>query len=340
MDRGEPTLQELIADAAERLAHETSAPTSDEQLRGLLEDRERKHDAFRLAETAVDEGRAESYSREMSAFDAAHGAVVDWLNDTDHLSDLLILMRGCVHETSASLPDALIRINDIAEDTSKAHEDRIADIRAELRRTGSELIHREGRLPRCTCMSRTEGMQSRERGGADAGMRLQALCQAPITVYVAAYAKYGEHCTPRWAKFTLGAELLVSLWMLADVVKDSKLQSVCRRRNPDAWSRAEEGDPGDPIPLEGGLIQFTDAEEFRFLAEVRDGYTLVSTDRIELEELIKAAEGPAQAKARGYERRGSVVIFAKECDREAFIRELSEDGERVEEASTAAAVGG
>jgi hypothetical protein len=164
-------------------------------------------------------------------------------------------------------------------------------------------------------------------------MRLQALCHAPITVYVAAYAKYGEHFTPRWAKFTLGAELLVSLWALADVVRDLKLQSACRRRDPDGWSRVEQEDPSDPMHLEGGVIQVTDAEDLRFLAEIRQVYTLVSTERIELEELIKAAEGPPQAKTLTYERCGNVLIFAKECDRDAFIRELLEDGERIEGAS-------
>jgi hypothetical protein len=74
--------------------------SSNDHLLHLLEDRERKHDAFRLAETEVNEGRAESYSAEMSAFDVAHGEALDWLNDTDHLSDLLSLVRGRAHETN------------------------------------------------------------------------------------------------------------------------------------------------------------------------------------------------------------------------------------------------
>ena len=176
-------------------------------------------------------------------------------------------------------------------------------------------------------------MTSNEEQCAGSSMRLQALCHAPITVYVAAYGKYGEHLTPRWAKFTLGADLLVSLWALADIVRDLKLQSVCRRRDPDVWSSAEHEDPSDPIRLEGGVIQVTDSEEFRFLAEIPEVYTLVSTERIELEELIKAAEGPSQVKALTYERRGNVLIFAKACDQGAFINELLEDGERIEDAS-------
>jgi len=76
--------------------------TSKDNLLRLLEDRERAHDAFRLAETAVAEGRAESYSAEMSAFDIAHGEVLDWLNDTDHLSDLRTRLRG---ETPPSIDE-------------------------------------------------------------------------------------------------------------------------------------------------------------------------------------------------------------------------------------------
>lgn len=63
------------------------------ELLRLLEDRERKHDEFKLAETAVHEGRASSYSHEMNAFDIAHGTVLDWLSDTDNLSALLQFMR-------------------------------------------------------------------------------------------------------------------------------------------------------------------------------------------------------------------------------------------------------
>jgi len=169
-----------------------------------------------------------------------------------------------------------------------------------------------------------------EEQDADSNMRLQALCHAPITVYVSVYAKYGEQMTPRWAKFSFNVEFLVSLWAMADVVKDQKLQSVCRRRDPDAWS---EEDPSESLHLEGGLIQVTDAEEVRFLAEIQDGYTLVSTEPIELKELIKAAEGAPQAKTLSYQRRGQVVIYAKECDQEALLSELVRDGERIEGAS-------
>jgi hypothetical protein len=167
----------------------------------------------------------------------------------------------------------------------------------------------------------------KEEQDPGSNMRLQALCHAPITVYVSAYAKYGEHVSPGWARFSLNVELLVCLWAMADIVKDQKLQSVCRRRDPDAWS---ESDPSDAIHLEGGLVQITDREEVRFLAEIRDAYTLVSTAPIALEELIKAAEGPAHAKTSAYQRCGNVLIYAKEYDQAAFISELSAAGERIE----------
>lgn len=57
------------------------------QLLDLLEDRERKHDAFRLAEQ-----RGGEYYEELSAFDAAHGEVVDWVND--HPVELLEYLRA------------------------------------------------------------------------------------------------------------------------------------------------------------------------------------------------------------------------------------------------------
>lgn len=65
----------------------------------LLEARECKHDAFRLAETAFSERRADSYSSEMSEFDMAHGEVLDWLSEPDHLAELLAFLRA--HPTSA-----------------------------------------------------------------------------------------------------------------------------------------------------------------------------------------------------------------------------------------------
>lgn len=169
-----------------------------------------------------------------------------------------------------------------------------------------------------------------EEHGPDSNVRLQALCHSPITVYVSAYARYGEHVTPRWAKFSLNVDLLLCLWAMADVVKDQKLHSICRRRDPDAWSPE---DPSDAIRLEGGLLQLTDKEEVSFLAEIQEADTLVSTERIELEQLIKAAEGPAHTKMLVYQRCGNVLIYAKECDQEALISELSRDGERIEGAS-------
>ena len=62
---------------------------SKQQLIDMLTERARKHDAFRLAETAFREGRADGYSDEMHAFDVAHGEVVDLLSDTDNLDELL-----------------------------------------------------------------------------------------------------------------------------------------------------------------------------------------------------------------------------------------------------------
>ena len=82
-----------------------------QELRQLLEDRERKHDAFRVAETAVDEGRAERYSAEMSAFDAAHGEVLDWMNNTDHLSELLCWARTHGDEMCPQAPIARIVVH-------------------------------------------------------------------------------------------------------------------------------------------------------------------------------------------------------------------------------------
>ena len=64
------------------------------ELLKLLEVRERKHDAFRLAETAVHENRAASYSSEMNAFDVAHGTVLDWLSEPEHLAALLEHLRA------------------------------------------------------------------------------------------------------------------------------------------------------------------------------------------------------------------------------------------------------
>jgi hypothetical protein len=64
------------------------------ELLRLLEDRERKHDEFRLAETAVHEDRASSYSSEMNAFDIAHGTVLDWLSEPEHLAALLEYLRA------------------------------------------------------------------------------------------------------------------------------------------------------------------------------------------------------------------------------------------------------
>jgi hypothetical protein len=60
----------------------------------LLEARERKHDAFRLAETAHHECRADSYYEELGQYDAAHGTVQDWLNDSDHLTALARYLRA------------------------------------------------------------------------------------------------------------------------------------------------------------------------------------------------------------------------------------------------------
>lgn len=68
------------------------------ELLDRLEDREQRNDAFRLAETAFCEGRSESYSEEMSAFDMAHGEVLDWLSEPDHLAELLEFLRA--HPTS------------------------------------------------------------------------------------------------------------------------------------------------------------------------------------------------------------------------------------------------
>jgi hypothetical protein len=67
---------------------------SKQKLIELLADRSRMHDAFRLAETAFSEGKAEGSSEELNAFDIAHGEVLDWLNDTDHLDELLGFLRA------------------------------------------------------------------------------------------------------------------------------------------------------------------------------------------------------------------------------------------------------
>lgn len=71
----------------------TDAPISSKQkLIDMLTERSRKHDAFRLAETAFAACRADGYGEEMNAYDVAHGAVLDWLGD--NLDELLGFLRG------------------------------------------------------------------------------------------------------------------------------------------------------------------------------------------------------------------------------------------------------
>lgn len=78
---------------------ETQPAASKQQLIDMLTERSRKHDAFRLAETACTEGRADGYSEQMNAYDIAHGEVLDWMGDADNLNELLGFLRA--HETKA-----------------------------------------------------------------------------------------------------------------------------------------------------------------------------------------------------------------------------------------------
>lgn len=61
----------------------------------LLRERERLHDAFRLAES-----RGSPYWEEMGKFDAAHAAVVDWVNE--HAAELLTMLKQPAHELPAT----------------------------------------------------------------------------------------------------------------------------------------------------------------------------------------------------------------------------------------------
>jgi hypothetical protein len=159
----------------------------------------------------------------------------------------------------------------------------------------------------------------------DVRKRVEALGEVRLAVYVEAYAENDGYPGPRWARFTYDRALLLRLLRLADVVRAEKLEAALDRREPAYWSDvADEQDPR--MLIAGGSIEVT-GTEFRFLARSQHVDTRVVTSRVSLEDLLRAGEGPPEAQTPTYERRGHVLVYAKDSDRKAFIVELQEMGE-------------
>lgn len=95
----------------EKLRASAPPPTARRiELLNLLEDRERKHDAFRLAE------QGGQYAVELTAFDRAHAEVIDWV--TDHADELLPLLRAVL---PPSPPRCSLTGNPCGTDTWAVH---------------------------------------------------------------------------------------------------------------------------------------------------------------------------------------------------------------------------
>jgi hypothetical protein len=172
-------------------------------------------------------------------------------------------------------------------------------------------------------------MRMHEEDGVPLHLRLHALCEVPLRVYVEASAEYDTHPGPRWARFTFGVGMLLRICRLADVIKREKLEAVRQPGEPECWSSIAEEDPADPMRIENGSIEVTDTG-FRFLAWIRHVDTRICTKQISVEELVRAAEGPVHAEALTYRRRGNVLFYAEDSDRKAFIADLQEEVEELE----------